>query len=423
MHDALWNEVWFFIPPCDWRFLPELGPPPSRLAGFFHFRRPFCECAGDGRLLKKKRYSSPVEIFRQEISDLTVCRGVFAAWVFIYHVNLHARLSDLLGPAKGLLIHGYLGVDGFFILSGLILARVHPELGKSLTVAGSVRFWGKRLARIYPVHLATIVLLICIVGGGRMIGLTPDDPQRFAFVPLLENLLLIHGWGFSNPWDWNYPSWSVSTEWAGYVLFPLLWFAITAWSGIIAGELVVVSMPILGLLAHVSGHGLNLTYAAALWRFFPEFIMGIATAKLVPDTADHVPSIWLALLGAGLAVIGAVYGWDVMTVEGIWLVLAALTMRADTGRKPMFGEARVLRMFGLLSYAFYMSFAISELLLAQMFRHAGWDPAGHKLAYAGAMIAVTLLLAVPLHVLVETPCRRMGDKWFAPPLAVAKQRS
>jgi hypothetical protein len=23
------DEVWFFILPCDWRFLPELGPPPN----------------------------------------------------------------------------------------------------------------------------------------------------------------------------------------------------------------------------------------------------------------------------------------------------------------------------------------------------------------------------------------------------------
>ncbi len=422
MHDAAWNEVWFFIPPCDWRFLPELGPPPSRLAGFFHFRMLFAKFAVKSaeRLLKKKKkqYISPVAIAKQEIRDLTVCRGLFAAWVFIYHVNLHAGFSAYMGPAKGLLTHGYLGVDGFFILSGLILARVHPEMSNSM--AGSFRFWGKRLARIYPVHLATILLLIGIVAGGRMVGLTPTDPQRFALVPLIENLLLIHGWGFANQWDWNYPSWSVSTEWAGYLLFPLIWFAISYWSGIIAGELLVVAMPILGLLEHVSGHGLNLTFGTALWRFFPEFIMGISTSKLVPWAADFMPSAWIALTGAILAVIGAWFGWDVMTVEGIWLVLAALTMWGDTGRKPMFGQARILRGLGLLSYSFYMSFAISELLLANLFRHFGWDPASDKLAYTGAMTLLTLLLAVLLHVLVEKPFRRLGDKWLEPPLAVAK---
>ena len=65
--------------------------------------------------------------------------------------------SAWLGPFSGLIRHGYLGVDGFFILSGLILARVHPELSRS--AKGAFKFWGKRLARIYPVHLATLLIL------------------------------------------------------------------------------------------------------------------------------------------------------------------------------------------------------------------------------------------------------------------------
>jgi hypothetical protein len=28
LHDKAQDGVWFFILPCDWRFLPELGPPP-----------------------------------------------------------------------------------------------------------------------------------------------------------------------------------------------------------------------------------------------------------------------------------------------------------------------------------------------------------------------------------------------------------
>jgi peptidoglycan/LPS O-acetylase OafA/YrhL len=65
-----------------------------------------------------------------------------------------------------------------------------------------------------------------------------------------------------------------------------------------------------------------------------------------------------------------------------------------------------LRFLGRLSYAFYMSFGTIELFLAQLYRHEGWNPAHGKLAYTLAMTALTLLLALSLHSLIETPARR-----------------
>ena len=116
---------------------------------------------------------------KQELTDLTVCRAVFALWVFVYHVDLYLNFSRFLGPAADLIRHGYLGVDGFFILSGLILARVHPEFNgyvnpkEAFAAPGlklpSIRavscFLSKRLARLYPVHLATIVILAVPTSG------------------------------------------------------------------------------------------------------------------------------------------------------------------------------------------------------------------------------------------------------------------
>jgi peptidoglycan/LPS O-acetylase OafA/YrhL len=350
---------------------------------------------------------------RAEIPDLTICRAVFAAWVFTYHVDLHARFSAYLGPCDGLVRRGYLGVDGFFLLSGLILARVHTEL--AVAPGGAWRFWGRRLARIYPVHLAIIIILAGIVVSGLALGVAPRDPQRFTLAALVENLLLIHGWGFSGHLAWNYPSWSVSTEWAGYLLFPALWACIGRWRPIIAGQIIVICIPVLGLVAYVSGQGLNLTFAGALWRFFPEFLMGMATARLVPVCADVMPAKALAAAGFALAIAGALLESDITTVVGLWLVLFSLTMQADAERPALFGKAALPRFLGRLSYAYYMSFGTVEMLLAQIYRHQGWDPSGSKLLYAGAMTLPTFALAVSLHVLVETPCRRAADRWLAAP--------
>jgi len=355
---------------------------------------------------------------KPEITDLTCCRGLLALWVFAYHVDLHAQFA--LGPFAGLLHRGYLGVDGFFILSGIILARVHPELSRSMST--SVRFWARRLARIYPVHFATIVLLGLLVLGGAAMGMTPSDPSRFSPVSLIENLLLIQGWGFGNSWSWNYPSWSLSSEWAGYLLFPVLWFCLGRWQSIVVGQVAIIAFPILGLIAFLSGHGLNVSSADALPRFFVEFIWGICAARMVPIFADNLPSASLALAGFVMVLIGALLGFDTFVAAGLWFALSSLTMHADAERQPLFRHMPLLRIFGLLSYSFYMSFATIELILAQIFRHETWDPAANKLIYTLAMFLLTLMLSIVLFIAVERPCRRTVDRWLSDPEPLAATR-
>ena len=52
------------------------------------------------------------------------------------------------------------GVDLFFILSGFILTHVHGEDFPRLHLGGWARFLKLRLARLYPVHLLTLVALV-----------------------------------------------------------------------------------------------------------------------------------------------------------------------------------------------------------------------------------------------------------------------
>ncbi|MDE2240625.1 MAG: acyltransferase, partial [Rhodospirillales bacterium] len=224
---------------------------------------------------------------KSDITDLTICRAAFAAWVFIYHVDLHLHFSRALGPFSALVTHGYMGVDGFFILSGLVLLHTHREfdavrknhLHKYFRWAGSgqaLRFYAKRLARIYPVHLATILILLALAGGGAALGVHPHAPQRFGLVTLVENLFLVQGWGADHFGAWNYPAWSVSTEWAGYLLFPLLALIITYFINLVSLQLVIAAFPILGVLYFLWGHSLNLAFGVGFYRFFPEFIAGMA---------------------------------------------------------------------------------------------------------------------------------------------------
>lgn len=371
---------------------------------------------------------------RHELTDLTICRAFFAAWVFAYHVDLYLNFSRVLGPVADLIRHGYLGVDGFFILSGLILARVHPEIGGEaqhnmaahaplrfqLPSAGvTCRFWGKRLARIYPVHLASIVVLACLIGGGLAVGWMPRDPSRFGLISLLQNLFLVQGWGGISQGAWNYPSWSVSTEWAGYLVFPIAWY-LMAYSGeVVSLQILIAGFTVTGLVYFLNGQSLNLAFADGLYRFFPEFLVGIATTRIVHVVAD-VSAIRLASLAGGsfMALLGASLGFDLLAVVGIWLVLFAFLMQADAERPAILGCRLALTWLGRRSYSFYMTFAIAELLMSQYFRHHGWTPQSHGLIFGVGMLTITLGLALSFYTMVETPCRQLADRWLMVPAPV-----
>jgi peptidoglycan/LPS O-acetylase OafA/YrhL len=341
---------------------------------------------------------------------------LFAGWVFTYHVDLHAHFSAYLGAGAGLIRRGYLGVDGFFLLSGMILALVYPEL----VPAEAWRFWGKRLARVYPVHLAVLLLLGAVAVIGFSLGVTPRDPGRFTGTAFVENLLLIQGWGVAGQLAWNYPSWSVSTEWAGYLLFPAMWF----WFGRIgdrwAAFLLAACLAVLALV-DFRAHGLNLTFDDALWRFFPEFAAGMATARLLPVLASRVPGVALAGVGLGVILLSLLLAEDWCVVAGLWMVLTGFAVQAACGRAGIFRGGSVLRFLGVLSYAFYMSFGTIELFLAQLYRHLGWDPASDKLVYAASMTGLSFLLALSLHHLVENPARLLIDRRLAKPMPLAEQ--
>ncbi len=346
--------------------------------------------------------------------------------MFIYHVDLHLNFAAWLGPAAGLVRHGYMGVDGFFILSGLIMMHTHREfyVPKMDTPRpqfrwpapdAMLRFYGKRLARLYPVHLATILILLALVAGGAALGLTPLAPQRFGLPGLVQNLLLVQGWGGDHFGTWNYPAWSISTEWAGYLLFPLFACILSYFTRDVSLQVTVLLLPILGVVYFFTGRSLNLNFSAGLIRFFPEFLAGITAYRLTAPLADHVFARRLFLWGGvGLTLAGAVAGVDLVIVPGLWAILLAFYMQADTGLPPILGHRPVLRFLGLLSYCFYMSFAIAELLTVQAFRHLGWQPADQKLLFAASMTGLTFILAILLRGFVEQPCRRAANRWLQP---------
>lgn len=340
------------------------------------------------------------------IDDLTCCRAIFAFWVFIYHLNLQLFEANPFAALTPLVKRGYLGVDAFFMLSGLVLAHAHPRLG--LSWAEIRGFWGRRLARIYPVHFVVIVILALLLIAGMAVGFNPRDPERFGTDELIRNLLLVQGWGASDRWAWNYPSWSISTEWAGYLAFPALWFGLRRLDGKAAAALLVGLLVLLALVETGGGiMRLNLAYRAGLLRFAPEFIAGAVMAHGATTLTHWRAAPHLAWLGGVGAILASFGRYDTLVVVCLFALLAGLFARGLQGRGAVLAVLPGFVFLGAISYSFYMSFAVVEMVQAVLWRRLAIAPAGHALLFALTTLAATLALAVLLWRHVEQPGQRL----------------
>lgn len=340
----------------------------------------------------------------KQVQDLTCCRALFAASVFAYHVNLQCQFAPLFGMAGYPVQRGYLGVDGFFVLSGMVLAYAHPAL--ALTWRDARQFWAKRLVRIYPVHIAMILAFLCLLGVGALLGLRPREPERFGLDELVNHLLLIHAWGASDRWAWNYPSWSISAEWAGYLSFPVLWMLCRRLSRAALWSVLPLALLALLVTEHYNSGSLNLTFDGALRRFFPEFIAGMATVPLVPALARMLPGRGLSAAGVIAALAGLVTFHDALAVAGFWALLAGLLVSSAQGGRALLGRVPGLVWLGEISYAFYMSFAFVETVQATAWRYAKVDPTHARLLYGVSTTALTFGLGLAAWWLIEQPALR-----------------
>ena len=178
------------------------------------------------------------------ISSLTGLRGIAAVSVLLYHIPHQPAFEQFAIP---LFSRAYLAVDLFFILSGFVISHgYHDRVVKHLGTASYADFLINRLARVWPLHfIVTLVFaarILLNISGNQSIDLTPAN--------LFSNFLMVQSWGWgTDPIAGN--SWSVSTEVAAYLIYPLIAIiAFSRWAWVQAALCI-------GLLALVASSGLG----------------------------------------------------------------------------------------------------------------------------------------------------------------------
>ena len=337
-------------------------------------------------------------------SALTRLRVLLIAWVVVYHLELVLQALPGLPALRQVALKGYLGVDGFFVLSGFALYlgyRHRPPEG----LGGWADFVGRRATRIFPLHLAALGMLVALVAGASLAGLRINEPERFGLWELAMQVPLLNAWETTDHHAWNYPSWALSAIWAGYLGFPVLLALMldtrraTCWV-IVAGGLAALAW-----LSSLPGASqLNLSLHLGMLRFALEFILGIALARLI--TTRSIGTTF-ANLSIGLLPLGVALSIDVVAVAGLAALVARLGMMVPAEAAPR----DLLWRLGEASFGVYLCWVFVEAALVLLMRATEAGP-GLRLALMAGGFAATLALGWLAWRWVERPAARLLERRF-----------
>lgn len=230
-------------------------------------------------------------------------------WFYATDIDVFPRspatflpLYDILWPIYE---HG-VAVQMFWLLSGFVFTVTYGHYGREISARN---FWGARIARLYPLHLMTLLLVAALqtisyhVHGGWQIYGSNDAPHFIA------HLFFASNW-FTMENSFNAPIWTVSLEIIVYTLFfvVLKLFSGGLWISII---LTVAGLALDRLTAH------PLAMCAAL------FFIGTIIGQVTPLLQERLGRLTLVLGILGIvAVAGALAVFGVRAQ--ILLIYAAL---------------------------------------------------------------------------------------------------
>ena len=280
--------------------------------------------------------------------------------VVLYHFAAYSHLV-----LQSIVRHADLFVDFFFVLSGfVIMASYGNKLRDGYSIS---RFLLLRLGRVYPLHA------ILIIPFALILALKSSSDIAF-WEAAATNTLLLHGLGLS----WigertlgalNFPSWSISAEYAAYLLFatvvrlPHYLFRCMIGTNIVFCPMIILLY---------SPELMNTTFDYGVFRCLYGFALGIVCFEI------HTRFDWTALMGSKLArslVEATATAVVVLAVAGLGeqnrLTVAVpilfgavvLVFARESGTVSRVLLCRPWQTIGTLSYSIYMVHALVQVTL------------------------------------------------------------
>jgi peptidoglycan/LPS O-acetylase OafA/YrhL len=269
-------------------------------------------------------------------------------------------------------------VDFFFVLSGFVISNAYLQtLGVK---AGPARiqvvgFLAKRIWRLYPLHLITMIGVGTIqLAAWRFLGAAFPFGEGWPWLVAL-NLTLTQAIGLADTAILNVPSWSISTELFAYLLFALIALVFRNARSRTYAFIGASLLALAAMRAFQARYGLQLPANNAVLRCFYSFGLGVMTYAgfvLIGRGALHALAVCIASVVTilGLLIVGVV-----MTIAvpldplllGMPPLFAAiiLAMALDSGswvKRAL--ESRWLLYFGKRSYSVYLNHVLVLMVVS-----------------------------------------------------------
>lgn len=294
-------------------------------------------------------------------------RGVCALLVALFHLQAYGHFYT-----NPLIRNSWLFVDFFFVLSGFVIS--HAYMDRIRTKLDFGNFLIRRFGRLWPLHM-TVLAAFFIVQLTKFLFQSvshipvshPAFTGTFEPIAIFTNALLIQSFGIHDQLTWNYPSWSIATEFFTYVLFGILILSIKHQKNLVLCTALISAIGLCVLLKF-SPNGMDSTFDFGFFRCIYGFFLGHLTYRLWKAgyclsflskySLVEIPTILLVI-----AFISLSWKTNFTYFAPIIFALVVWVFTNETGWISRVMNARAFTLLGKWSYSIYMVHALILLLL------------------------------------------------------------
>ena len=336
----------------------------------------------------------------KRLTFLDALRGLAALSVAVFHIYAFSAVGTHLATVEPSWLdaafkHGGLGIDVFFVISGMAIASNIP--GSKITWRYVGRFAMRRSIRLDPPYWATLALASVILAlDGRAPSMGRVLAHVFYTQTILGQVQIVSVF------------WTLTYEVQFYLVLVLAIMlgqrlgARVGWSLAIVPFLTSLLIPSL----HIETHGWFI-----LWWY--AFAMGVATFAML---TGRLP-VFVWLLAVVLIALNETF---VGSLNHMTVAVTALTVGliGRAGLLARWTGGRILQWLGRRSYSLYLIHFLGAALAKTLSPYIS-GPASATLAFASSLL-LAIGAAEAMHRLIEAPAQRLSKSVSLQPLAESR---